>query len=455
MIHQWDIDVLMLVRPGHAPRSDIVQAIAQQSGVRVRLFVQVGHALPGDSNRWSTIARARNAAKSLGSARLVAFVDDDVLLDKNCLLELANELASEPALGAVAADYEQDQERPGRRGHIGMGATLFRRSVLEQLTFRCTDKLCECWCACFDLRSRGMEIRYSSVAKATHLRRARHSQPLPRAVTRDDAEQLRTRPPRILAAFDRRDIQRFESQFLRTLRASGNHETVTAIAYGLYPSEQARLSTIRGVQWDFQTYNGHMVPIRRLYDFARHLAKEDAHTPVAYWDVADVVFQDTLSDLWSDVRSTPGLVRAVVEPKSYPENKVIAPWCLSIRHPGYRQQAFQLLKRRPFLNSGFAAGTADAMLHYFRRAHSMRHGPELSGSTDWGDQMCLNLYCHMHPSKWQPIDQRWNYCVHDRSAGEVVIGAHGRVYSRRGQPIAAAHGNARSLRQLAIVMGKH
>ena len=46
---------------------------------------------------------------------------------------------------------------------------------------------------------------------------------------------------RILAAFDRRDHVRFRTQFLRSLRASGNSETVWAFAYGLYPTELARL----------------------------------------------------------------------------------------------------------------------------------------------------------------------------------------------------------------------
>ena len=438
-----DIDVLMLVRPGRSPRAEVVQAIRHQAGVRTHLYVQAGPALATDYNRWVTIARARNQAKRQGTSPLVMYVDDDVQLDPQCMVSLANELAADSKLGAVAADYEHDQHLPGRRGHIGMGATLFRREVLNELTFRSTERWCECWCACMDLRKRGLAIRYSHAAKATHLR-----------AVRAGVNTSVNLPPRVLAAFDRRDIQRFESQFLRTLRASGNREVVTAVAYGLYPSERARLASLPGVRWDFQNYNGVMPPIRRVADFARHLQSENPRTPVAYWDVADVVFQDSLAPLWHEIRSKPDRLRAVIEPKSYPYNKVIAPWCLSIHDPRYRRRAFELLSRRPFLNSGFAAGTAGAMLAYFQAATAMRSGPQLRGSTDWGDQMCLNLYCHWHPNAWSSIDQRWNYCVHDRPVDEVIVHSDARIQSRSGQRISVAHGNARSLRQFAILVSR-
>ncbi len=442
-----DIDVLMLVRPNRPPRAEVVRAVEQQIGARTHLFIQVGEALPTDANRWATIARARNAAKHRATSHLAMFVDDDVVLGSNCMAVLARELLADTTLGAIAADYAHDQHLPGRSGHVGMGATLFRREVLDALTFRSTEHWCECWCACLDLRRAGIGIRYCDHAQAHHLRQAVASE-------RQTLTPTPTPAPRILAAFDRRDILRFESQFLRTLRASGNGEQVTAVAYGLYPSERSRLAQLPGIHWDFQNYNGIMPPIRRLADFARHLHGEDPRTLIAYWDVADVVFQDSLAALWDEVRATPDRVRAVIEPKSYPQNKVVAPWCLSIHDPEHRLRAFDLLRRKPFLNSGFAAGTAGAMLKYFQAATAMRHGPELSGSTDWGDQMCLNLYCHLNPTLWRSIDQRWNYCVHDRAVGEVVVTSQGRVLSRRGQTISVAHGNARSLRQFAILVNR-
>ena len=78
---------------------------------------------------------------------------------------------------------------------------------------------------------------------------------------------------------------------------------------------------------------------------------------------------------------------------------------------------------------------------YFDRGASMLNGPELLGTSDWGDQMALNVYCHSHPGSWMSVDQRWNYCVHDRPAGEVFIEAS-RVCSKRHPNLAVIHGDA-------------
>ncbi len=450
-----DVDVIVLHRPGQLPPDAVLQAIQHQRMVQVRLHLQVGAPRPTDQNRWETIARARNSARQLGTAPWVMFVDDDVLLDPDCLATLLGELRASPDLGAVAADFSKELHRPERAGHIGMGATLFHRSVLQRLNFRFTDKLCECWCACLDLRHNGFEIRYSSAARVFHpYLPAQHQAPEchhpdSQAAVREPSAS--TPEPRILAAFDRRDIDRFEHQFLKTLRSHGNRQTVTAVAYGLYPSERRRVESLDGVQLDWQSYNGQMVPVRRVADFARHLEQVDPRTPIAYWDVADVVFQDSLDELWQTVKSVPDRVLAVIEPKGYPYNQIIPAWSLSIHDPHHAQQAFELLQRNPFLNSGFAAGSAAAMRRYFRSAAAMRQGPELYGTSDWGDQMGLNLYCHTHPHLWQPVDPRWNYCVHDRAQGEVRVTPQGRIVSRSGSRISVAHGNARSLRQFAIL----
>ena len=452
------VDVIVLHRPGTTPCPEILQAIRDQRRVNVTLHLQVGAPQPGDRSRWETIARARNAARQRGSAPWVMFVDDDVLLDPDCISTLLSEFRGADQLGAVAADFAGDLLRPERAGHIGMGATLFRRSVLQRLNFRFTDKLCECWCACLDLKHNGVEIRYSPTARVIHPYKPAESRApsdSPGAATaplREEAlGQASTPEPRILAAFDRRDIDRFEHQFLKTLRAHGNRQQVTAVAYGLYPTECRRIESLDRVTLDWQSYNGQMVPVRRVADFARHLAGVDPRTPIAYWDVADVVFQDSLDDLWRAVRATPDRLLAVAEPKGYPHNQVIPAWSLSIHDPRYAQQAFELLKHNPFLNSGFAAGTAASLRQYFQAATQMRSGPELTGTTDWGDQMGLNMYCHQHPQRWQPIDPRWNFCVHDRAPGEVRVTPQGKIMSRSGARISVAHGNARSLRQFAIL----
>jgi hypothetical protein len=443
----------------------VLSAISLQAGVEISLHLHCGIPLPSDFNRWFTIARAREEAKRYGNSAWVMFVDDDVVLGENCIATLVEHLRRNPQLAATAADYDHDLRRPERVGHIGMGATLFRRAVVGQFTFRATKSLCECWCACLDLRRMNAGIEYCRHARASHHRQTRPSrvEPLkpaaPAAAVSVDSNAIKpesvleaTIEPRILAAFDRRDVQRFELQFLKTLRQHGNHQHVTAYAYGLYPSERSRLSRLERVELRHKPFNGVMPPIRRVDDFAEAISEWNPATPVAYWDVADVWFQDSLDELWLCVRNHPRLLHAVAEPKGYPHNAVIPAWSLSIIDASQRRKAFELLRANPFLNSGFAAGTAKTMLRYFREAGEYRRSPRLRGTTDWGDQMGLNLYCHRDPSRWRSIDPRWNYCVHDRPFGAVQI-RHGRVIDTRGHQVSVVHGNARSLRQMALLPG--
>jgi hypothetical protein len=225
---------------------------------------------------------------------------------------------------------------------------------------------------------------------------------------------------------------------------------VLAVGYGLFPSEQSLVSRLRQVTLHALPESWTMPPIRRLLDFQELLAKVPPETPVAYWDAADVFFQASLAPLWQLVRENPERLLAVREPSGYPRNSAVTRWSRSIRDEHWRQRVFELLKIRPFLNSGFAAGTARVMRAYLREAHRMRHSAELRGSTDWGDQMALNLYCHLDPARWFEIDEGWNFCTHDRRPGEVRVQPDGRVISRNGTKIHVTHGNAHSFRNLEL-----
>src|SRR5262249_27321549 len=147
-------------------------------------------------------------------------------------------------------------------------------------------------------------------------------------------------------------------------------------------------------------------------------------------------------------RRHPDWLLAVREPTGHPDNPAVAAWTLSIADPRARDRAYGLLTARPFLNSGFAGGTARALSAYLREAVRMLGSADLRGTTDGGDQTALNLYCHRHPGAWLEVEEGWNYCTHGRRPGEMAVRPDGRVVSARGTPIHVVHGNAHSLRRL-------
>jgi hypothetical protein len=433
------VDIVVLTRDEGPLRADVTAAISSQRGVYVELHRIIGAPQPGDASHHVTIARARNKARDCGQSPWMMFVDDDIVLPHDAAIRLQAALVANPLFGALGAQVLPECDRWNLAAHVGMGATMFRREVLSRFQFRAEPGRCECLLCCRDLRQMGIGIAYLSGLRAQHVKS--HS-PAPSAASQK---------PRILAAFNRRHLARFRQQFLRTLRAWGNREQVSVVGYGLYPSEQNVLARLPGVDVRNRQVNGTMPPIRRLFDFQEIVRQLPPQTPVAYWDAADVVFQASLNPLWDEVRNRPGKLLAVREPKSLPHNAAARAWSLSIRDPDHRERAFSLLSTNPFLNSGFAAGTADAMLRYLETAHRMRTGPELTGTSDWGDQLALNVYCHSQPQAWHEVAEGWNYCVHDRQRKEFAVRPDGRMISRRGTPIYVAHGNALSLRKLAIL----
>lgn len=446
---QTAVDVIVLSRGTEPLPREVECALRGQQGVRLVVHRITGSPQPADVNRWQTIARARNRAKSLGSSPWIMFLDDDVVPDARCVLRLLEGLQSRPAYGALAADYLHESGQGTTSSHVGMGCTLFRRGALARVQFRWSPGRCECQCCCDDLRAMGIGIGYLPTARAHH--GEWNQAPLCDMHCRQPKGPHGATPaPRILAAFDRRHYVKFRRQFLESLRAHQNHETVTAVAYGLFPSELRVLACQPNVEIRPLPANGVAPPIRRLRDFQDVVARLPSNTPVAYWDAGDVVFQDSLTGLWQEAAAHPDKLLAVREPKGHPHNRAVAAWTLSIRNSEARRRTFALLSQRPFLNSGFAAGTAATMLSYLREADRLRAGPDLAGSADWGDQTALNLFCHSSPARWRETQEGWNYCLHDRRPGEVVVGMRGRFLSRRGTPVRVVHGNARSMDRLLM-----
>lgn len=449
-----DVDLLFLSRDLSAPRDDVWIGIESQRGVRFHVYRITGTPHADDPNRYETIARARNVAKELGTFPWVMLLDDDVILGPHCLAQLVEGLRRRSRFAALAADSAGEMKDGWDHWdyprHVGMAAVLFRRERLADLTFRWEPGRCECGCCCDDLRRSGHAIGYLQGAEAWHrpIPRIEKTEAAPLNLTspvRAAASASSTFPGQVLAAFDRRHLRLFIRRFLRSLRESGNSEIVTAVVYGLYPSEQRWLASIPGVRIFPARYDGHPAQ-RRLRDFQEVIAGWPAETPVAYWDAADVIFQDRIAPLWDLVCAHPHRLLAVREAVELRRSTVALEWVQSIRDAEARDCALDLLLRRPVLNAGFAAGSAQAMLRYLQAADRLLHSPTLQGSTDWGDQTALNLYCHSNPEAWVEIPTGWNYCLVGRKRIDFAVTDAGRTERLDGEPLHVVHGAGGTLR---------
>lgn len=454
-----DVDVVVLTRDGSPPPAPVRAAVARQQahGVRVRLHVVAGTPRPDDPNRWATIARARNAGRRAGSAPWVMFLDDDVVPADDCLARLVDALNAHPRHAAMAVDLlgESDPDGLGLglpSAHIGMGAVMFRREVLAFLRFRWEPGKCECRCCADDLRRAGFGIDYCTSARGLHVpsltdpargRDVKAVVPPARTQRPPCPAALPEGPPRVIGVFDRAHFGRFRHSFLASFRASGNPETVVALAYGLRPDERRILASLPGVE-------AHNLPMNDVHPAARRMADLQAivrqwpeGTPAAYWDVGDVTFQGRVAPLWQIARSDPGRVLVVQEPTPFLKNRYVWTWVLSIADPSARRVAFDLHARNPYLNGGFAGGTARALRAYLYGANAIRQSRVMAGSNDWSDQTAMNLYCHADPARRRVVSERWNFCLYARPT-PFEIAPDGRLVVPDGRPVTVVHGNGKS-----------
>jgi hypothetical protein len=451
-----EVDLILLSRDFSPPRRDVWRGIQTQRGVDLRVHRLEGARHPDDRNRYETIARARSRAKSLGKAPLVMFLDDDVVLGSECVSRLVEGLLRKSGFAALGADSAGEMAREWENWdyprHVSMAAILFQRERLADLTFRWEAGKCECRCCCDDLRRAGFGIGYLPAASAWHRPSAFRGDSGQWAAgswngtessPHDAGHQAATVAGRILSAFDRNHFRRFRRQFLTTLRASGNREQVSVVAYGLHPGE-CRILEAAGLEVYSRPANGVSSALRRLRDFQDVIAGWPEDLPVAYWDAGDVLFQGNLGPLWDLVRAHPECLLVTREPVGIGESPVIVPWTDHIVDPVVRREMRDLLSARPFINAGFAAATVRALMGYLCEGDRLLQ-TDLKGVLHWGDQVAMGHYLHHNPALWREIPDGWNYCMIFRNPSSYRVHAGGRVESLDGSPVRVVHGNGRTL----------
>jgi hypothetical protein len=444
------VDLVVLSRDDRPLHAAIQRGIDSQRGVRLRVHRVYGRQHPADKCRWQTIARARNAGKRLGSSPWLMFLDDDVQLLPDCVYRLVRALRVRQRYAALSANYRREGHLSGVSKHVAMGATLFRRSALDSIEFRFENDRCECQCCCDDLRTRGYRIAYLPTARARHAHSGNTIESVHVEASCPESIELRASgvaesTGTVLACFNRRHYQRFLRRFIPSFRASGNREQIIAVGIGLFPSELRRLQRMWNVEVHGLRDNGVPAQIRRLHEFPRILSQLGEGAMAAFWDAGDVLFQQRIQELWSIADQNRGKLLIAREPFGHPRNIAVRAWTETIENPIARQRIFDLVAPRPFLNSGFAAGTNDALLEYCHAAAEVQRSADFKGTKEWADQLAMNVYCHENPAVWQEIDSGWNYCLCTRLRGDFRVLPSGRYVRVDGGPIYAVHGNGRTL----------
>ena len=445
-----EVDVVILTRGIEPIPERVLSALERQEDVKVRLHRVVGASIPEDKHRLDTIVRARNEGKLRGSSRWLMFLDDDVVLEDDCITKLVAELSRRSRYGALAADYLSQSNSDGQSRHVAMGATLFRRHVLEGIQFRYQSGLCECQCCCDDLRSRGFRIAYSTTARAQHIFNAQraldlHDENREQKSVRSRLERTVQNPStnRVLTCFDRNHLHLFRRIFLPSLRAAGNHEPVSAVTYGLDASEASALAALPGV-CVFNHPASSISPAKlRLEGFRQALEDVPSNSLVAYWDAGDTVFQRSLRPLWNSVQKLGDRLGIVAEPNG--QNRLaIDIWTRRIHDRRGRAMSYRVMEPRAMLNGGFAASRASVLVDYLQTATKLLDTWLLRGTGGY-DQNALNIYCHFLRRPYALLDEGWNFCVFGRRKGSILIDSDSRFVKKDGSVIPVVHGNACTL----------
>lgn len=154
------IDVMMPVKDGNPIPYIVLKALMNQER-EIRLYVRTNTL----KSKMESIVDNRNALKKYATSEYILWLDSDVVLPRNGLIDMERFLDEHREYAAVALSYCGP---PEEEEHITMGCMLVRKQILDLLTFR-FDQRCECSYFCQDIHELGYRVRYLTNLTAKHI----------------------------------------------------------------------------------------------------------------------------------------------------------------------------------------------------------------------------------------------------------------------------------------------
>lgn len=163
-MRQEAIDVVMPIQEGRYIPLAVLRGLVGQDVV-ARLWTSTQYSR-------ADFASARNNVKKYGRTDKVLMLDNDIVLPEGALSRMCQFLNTHKHYAAIALSKREkpvSSDEAIDAKHIDMSCVLFRRSMLERITFRQGSGTCECQGCCDDIRRMGLSIGLLTGVKADHI----------------------------------------------------------------------------------------------------------------------------------------------------------------------------------------------------------------------------------------------------------------------------------------------
>ena len=141
----------------------------------------------------------------------------------------------------------------------------------------------------------------------------------------------------------------------------------------------------------------------------------------------------------------------VREPVGIGESPVIVPWTDHIEDPVVRRETRELLSAMPFINAGFAAGTAGALMRYLREGDRLLN-TDLKGVLHWGDQVAMGIIFIIIRTPGERSPTAGTTASSSANTGPTGLGRTGEWRVPIEAPVHVVHGNGRTLEPVGDVI---